>query len=67
MTTRASKSAGAKGAALRTAVGRRTVLKGAAAGAILGMGPWIVKDAFSSSGELNILMWSDALVKSVAD
>ena len=68
MTTRVSKSVGAKGAALRATVGRRTVLKGAAvAGAILGMGPWIVKDAFSSSGELNILMWSDALVKSVAD
>ncbi len=47
---------------------RRTVLKGAAAtGAVLGMGPWIVKDAFSSSGTLNILMWSDYLVKPVAD
>jgi len=68
VTTRVSKSVGGKGAALRATVGRRTVLKGAAAaGAILGMGPWIVKDAFSSSGELNILMWSDALVKSVAD
>ena len=68
MTTRASKSVGAKGATLRSTVTRRTVLKGAtAAGAALGMGPWIVKDAYSSSGELNILMWSDYLVKPVAD
>ncbi len=39
---------------------RRTILKGAAAaGAVAAMGPWIVKDAFSSSGELNLLIWSD--------
>ena len=39
---------------------RRTMLKGAAAaGAVVASGPMIVKDAFSSSGELNLLMWSD--------
>ena len=38
---------------------RRTILKGAAAaGAIAAMGPWIVRDAFSSSGELNFMGWS---------
>lgn len=41
---------------------RRTMLKGAtAAGAVAVASPWIVKDAFSSSGEINILMWSDYL------
>ncbi len=39
---------------------RRTMLKSAAAaGAVVAAGPMIVKDAFSSSGELNLLMWSD--------
>lgn len=39
---------------------RRTMLKSAAAaGAFVAAGPMIVKDAFSSSGELNLLMWSD--------
>jgi spermidine/putrescine transport system substrate-binding protein len=39
---------------------RRTMLKSAAAaGAVVASGPMIVKDAFSSSGELNLLMWSD--------
>jgi spermidine/putrescine transport system substrate-binding protein len=39
---------------------RRTMLKGAAAaGAVVASGPMIVKNAFSSSGELNLLMWSD--------
>jgi spermidine/putrescine transport system substrate-binding protein len=42
------------------AFSRRVVLKqAAAAGAILAAGPMIVKDAFSSSGEVNLLMWSD--------
>ncbi|OHC74000.1 MAG: hypothetical protein A3G18_10720 [Rhodospirillales bacterium RIFCSPLOWO2_12_FULL_58_28] len=46
---------------------RRTLLKGAvAAGAIAGVGPWIVRDAFSSSGELKIMMWSDFLPDSVS-
>jgi spermidine/putrescine transport system substrate-binding protein len=41
---------------------RRTLLKGAAAvGAITVMGPWLVRDARSSSGQLNILNWSDEL------
>ena len=39
---------------------RRTLLKGtAAAGTLAAMGPWIVRDARSASGELNILVWSD--------
>ena len=42
------------------AFSRRTMLKSAAAaGAIAAVGPMIVRDAFSSSGELNLLMWSD--------
>jgi spermidine/putrescine transport system substrate-binding protein len=42
------------------AFSRRTMLKGAAAaGAIASVGPMYVRDAFSSSGELNLLMWSD--------
>ncbi len=48
---------------------RRSVLKSAAAvGAVAASGPWIVKDALSSSGEINILMWSDYLpAKFIAD
>lgn len=39
---------------------RRTLLKSAAAaGAVAATGPWIVRQARSSSGELNILIWSD--------
>jgi spermidine/putrescine transport system substrate-binding protein len=42
------------------AFSRRLVLRGAAAaGAIAATGPWIVRDAFSSSGELNVFTWSD--------
>ncbi|NQW01630.1 MAG: ABC transporter substrate-binding protein, partial [Rhodospirillales bacterium] len=41
---------------------RRSVMKTAVAtGAVAVASPWIVKDAFSSSGEINILMWSDYL------
>ena len=41
---------------------RRTMLKNAAAaGTALAVGPWLVKNAFSSSGELNLLNWSDEL------
>ena len=39
---------------------RRTLLKSAvAAGAIASIGPWFVKDAFSSSGELTWFTWDD--------
>src|SRR6266849_4776564 len=39
---------------------RRTILKGAAlAGAAVGIGPWVVRDAFSSSGELTWFTWDD--------
>lgn len=41
---------------------RRTMLKNAAAaGTALAVGPWLVKDAFSSSGELSLLNWSDEI------
>jgi len=43
---------------------RRTLLKTAAAtGAVAAAGPWIVQDAFSSSGELNAIVWSNYLTK----
>lgn len=42
------------------AFNRRTMLKGAAGAGAMALGfPMIVKNAFSSSGELNLLMWSD--------
>jgi len=42
------------------AFNRRTMLKTSVlAGAAVVSAPWIVKDAFSSSGEMNLLMWSD--------
>ena len=42
------------------AFNRRTMLKGAAGAGAIALGfPMIVKDAFSSSGEINLLMWSD--------
>ncbi len=41
---------------------RRLMLKGAlGAGTMLATGPWIVRDALSSSGELNILGWKNEL------
>lgn len=41
---------------------RRTVLKSTVAvGAVAASGPFLVKNALSSSGEVNILMWSDYL------
>src|SRR5262245_44362916 len=42
------------------ALNRRTALRGLAA-SVLAIGPWLVKDARSSSGELNILHWADQL------
>jgi spermidine/putrescine transport system substrate-binding protein len=40
-------------------VSRRTLLKAAAgAGALAGLGPWIVRDARSSSGEVRIMTWA---------
>jgi spermidine/putrescine transport system substrate-binding protein len=48
------------------AFSRRTMLlNAAAAGAVLATGPWLVKDAFSSSGELNILNWADEVMDPV--
>lgn len=43
---------------------RRQLLRLAAAGAVVGAGPWLVRDAFSSSGEIALLMRSDYLPKS---
>lgn len=41
---------------------RRTLLKSTvAAGGIAALGPWIVQDAFSSSGSLSLLHWDDEL------
>ncbi|WP_246329540.1 extracellular solute-binding protein [Chthonobacter rhizosphaerae] len=41
---------------------RRQLLQTTAAfGAVAAAGPWIVRDAFSSSGEINLLVWSDEL------
>jgi spermidine/putrescine transport system substrate-binding protein len=38
---------------------RRSILKGAsAAGAVAATGPWIVRDALSSSGEVRIMSWA---------
>ncbi|WP_169568707.1 extracellular solute-binding protein [Sneathiella limimaris] len=50
-------------------VSRRSVVKGAAAvGAFTVAGPAYIKNALSSSGEINILMWSDYLPpKFIAD
>ena len=43
-------------------VSRRTLLKTAAvAGSAAAIGPWFIKDARSSSGTLDIMMWSDYL------
>ena len=41
---------------------RRTLLKSTvAAGGIAALGPWIVQDAFSSSGSISLLHWDDEL------
>jgi len=43
---------------------RRTLLKGAVAtGSVAAMGPWIVRDAFSSSGEINAIVWTNYLTE----
>src|ERR1700742_302917 len=44
------------------AFSRRLMLKASvAAGTVAAMGPYIVRDAFSSSGEISILNWDDEL------
>ncbi len=44
------------------AFSRRMVLRGvAASGTVLAAGPWSVRDARPSSGELNVLHWADQL------
>lgn len=52
-----------KNGTLPSDTGRRRFVKGvAAAGATAAIGPWIVSPkALASSGELNVLMWSDYL------
>ena len=47
---------------------RRTVLTRAAAlGTVAAVGPWLVKDAFSSSGELNYMGWAGYDYKPVTE
>ncbi|MCC7045371.1 MAG: extracellular solute-binding protein [Alphaproteobacteria bacterium] len=49
-------------------VTRRSVLKRAvAAGAVASVGPWFVRDARSSSGELNWFTWEDYAPKALMD
>jgi spermidine/putrescine transport system substrate-binding protein len=49
-------------------VTRRSVLKrAAAAGAVASIGPWFVRDAFSSSGELNWFTWEDYAPKALTE
>ncbi len=43
----------------RRQVSRRDALRGAVAGATLIAAPFLVKNAFASSGELNLLIWAD--------
>ena len=60
MTKSKSKLSAERTAAAARLFNRRVVLKaGAAAGAIAVTGPAFVKSALSSSGEINLLMWSD--------
>jgi len=43
---------------------RRTLLKSAAAtGAVAATGPWLVSNAFASSGEVNAIVWTNYLTK----
>ena len=46
-------------------LGRRRVLRRAAATAVLATGPWLVGSARSSSGELNLLYWADQVADTV--
>jgi len=60
MTKTKSQLSAERTAAAARLFNRRVVLKaGAAAGAIAVAGPAYVKSALSSSGEINLLMWSD--------
>jgi spermidine/putrescine transport system substrate-binding protein len=64
MTKKRSKPISSSAETVRAArtFSRRLVLKGAvAAGTIAATGPWIVRDALSSSGEINLLIWDDEL------
>ncbi len=57
-----SKSTSARTLRAAKAYTRRTLLKGAAAtGAIAAAGLWLVQDAFSSSGEVNVICWTGYL------
>ena len=63
MTTKKSKSSAVTQRAAK-AFTRRTLLKSAAAtGAVAAAGPWLVQDAFSSSGEINAIVWTNYLTK----
>lgn len=53
-------------ATARWFVERRRLLKTMGAGmAASALGPWVVRDAFASSGELRLMIWSDYLPESI--
>src|SRR5258708_4850051 len=56
-----SANAAATLAAAKGFTRRLLLARSAALGVAAAMGPWLVRDAFSSSGSLNILNWDDEL------
>jgi spermidine/putrescine transport system substrate-binding protein len=46
---------------------RRLMLKAGLAGTVAAVGPWYVRDAFSSSGELNWFTWEDYAPKALME
>ncbi len=51
----------------RSTISRRSFLKGAAAGAAIISSPAFVRNAFASSGELNLYSWSDYIYQDMLD
>jgi len=51
----------------KTDISRRSFMKGAAAGVAAFSAPAFVKDAFASSGELNLYAWSDYIYQDMMD
>ena len=57
-----AKNASTRTARAARAFTRRTLLRGATAAATAAaMGPWVVRDAFSSSGEVHVIVWTGYL------
>jgi spermidine/putrescine transport system substrate-binding protein len=50
---------------LRRGLGRRRILRRMAAATALAKGPWLIRSARSSSGELNLLHWADQVADTV--